>query len=109
MNDTQNGPVAGAQTPVEHGMLRTTLLALDRNRALARYYAATQSKIAEAAHILFEEHMRGVDVTQVPELQCAVCDLEETVGRLIIQMEHLERLSYELAGFEADRHQGNSR
>jgi ABC-type Na+ transport system ATPase subunit NatA len=88
-------------------MLKTTPFALERNRALARYYATTQSQIAEAAHILFDEHMRGVDVTQVPELQNSVCDLEETVGRLIIQMEHLERLTYELAGFEADRQLGS--
>jgi len=104
MEETKNESVAAVPSQIKkHAMLKTTPLAWDRNRALARYYGTTQSKIAEAAHLLFEDHINGVDVIQVPELESWVCDLEETVGQLIVQMEHLERLTYELAGFEADR------
>jgi hypothetical protein len=83
--------------------LRLSSEAYEMNRRLARYFGTTQSKITEVAHSLFIDHLDGVDVIKVPELVSSVADLEETVGRLIVHMEYLERLAYELAGLEADR------
>ena len=61
----------------------------------------------DGAHTLFIDHVEGVDAIQIPESMSSVADLEETVGRYNAQIEHLERLSHELAGFEVDRVQAS--
>ena len=93
------------QASAKRGEVTTKIsrFAHEINKKLALQYGANQRQVMDAAHILFADHVEGVDAIQVPELMHSVADLEETVGRLIIQMECLERLSYEIAGFQVDR------
>jgi hypothetical protein len=92
--------------PKRRHSLKASANALLLSKRLAKYYGSTQAEVAEAALTLMQDHVEGVDVIQIPELMSSVADLEETVGRLIIQAEHLERLAFELAAFEADRMTG---
>ncbi len=73
-------------------------------KSLARYFGTSQKAVTEAALMLLRDRTSGTDIIQIPELMSMVADLEETVGRLIIQGDHLERLAHELAAFEALRH-----
>jgi hypothetical protein len=93
------------QASAKRGEVTTKIsrFAHEINKNLARRYGANQRQVMDAAHILFMDHVDGVDAIQVPELMSSVTDLEETVGRLILQMECLERLAYEIAGFQVDR------
>ena len=83
--------------------LKGSARALEISKRLAKFYGTSQAQTTEAALILLQDYVRGVDVIQIPELMSTLADLEETIGRLVIQAEQLERLAYHLAAFEADR------
>jgi hypothetical protein len=92
-----------SKRPVGTFTLKGSARALELSKDLAKYYGTSQADATEAALTLMNDHVVGIDVIQIPELMSTLADLEETIGRLIIQAEHLERLAYELAAFEADR------
>ncbi len=93
------------KNPPDRGtaLLRISAKSKFLNEKLAQHYGCSQKQSAEAAIHLLHDAVEGLDVIQMPELMSTMADLDETVRRLIIQAEHLERLAYEVAGFEIDR------
>jgi len=104
--DQPNASPSVASPPAKSGTwptLKTSPRALQLCRDLATHFGTTQYEVAEAALTLLHDRTEGIDTIQIPELMTTVEDLREAVGRLILQTEYLEKLSFELAAFETGR------